>query len=62
MKKKKLPEIEIKEEYLVEEYLADGSLEIVFSDYKLPEITFGVYYNYDLLNPASKAFLTYLKD
>ena len=48
--------------YMIQEDLDNNKLIEVFTDYKLPDIQFGVYYNPDLLMPVGKAFFEYLKD
>ena len=48
-------------DYLVSEEIKNGSLQQVFTFYKLPNITFGAYYNQTLLTPATTEFLKYLE-
>ena len=48
--------------YLAEEDLNNKKLIKVYTDYELPSIQFGIYYNPNLLMPASKIFMEYLND
>ena len=47
--------------YMVETQLKEGLLIEMFEDYELPKISFGIYYNPQILTPASKVFLEYVK-
>lgn len=47
-------------EYLVADDIKNGNLEQIYTSHKLPNITFGAYYNELLLTPAAKEFLKYL--
>lgn len=49
-------------EYLASEEIKKGNLKQVYTSYKLPTITFGAYYNQDLLTPATNEFLKYLNN
>ena len=48
--------------YLVQEDLDNNNLIEVYKNYELPAIKFVVYYNPDLIMPAGKIFLEYLKN
>lgn len=48
--------------YMVEDELKNNVLVETYTDYQLPKIQFGVYYNPNLIMPAGKIFLEYLKD
>ncbi len=48
--------------YMVEDDLKNNILVETYTDYDLPTIKFGVYYNPNLIMPAGKVFLEYLKD
>lgn len=48
--------------YLVEDKLSQGLLEQVYIDFHLPPVTFGYYYNSDLITPATKEFIKYLEN
>lgn len=48
--------------YIVEKELKEGSLTEVFADNHLPKICFGVYFNPQIMPPAAKVFVEYLKD
>ncbi len=43
--------------YLTEKYVKAGTLELVYSDYPLPNINFGFYYNPKLLSRAAKELI-----
>ncbi len=47
--------------FLVEENIKEKKLEECFSEYSLPTIEFGVYYNTELSTPATERFIEYLK-
>lgn len=47
-------------EHLVSDLIKSGEIEVVFENYKLPDITFGYYYNSALLTPATKVFIKFL--
>ncbi len=49
-------------EYLANDEIKKGNLQQVYTTYKLPNITFGAYYNNSLLTPATKEFLKYLNN
>ncbi|MBE7075515.1 MAG: LysR family transcriptional regulator [Clostridiales bacterium] len=48
--------------FLIEESLKNKKFEEVYCDYVLPSITYGLYYNPVLMTPASKKFLSYIKN
>ncbi len=49
-------------EYILDEIPNASILTKVFTDYELPSITFGAYYNNNLMTPATKTFLKYIKE
>lgn len=49
-------------DYLAEEFLKEGKIKKVYTDYQLPEITFVAYYNKEFLTSADKKFLEYLTE
>lgn len=46
--------------YIAQEYLDNEELIEVYTDYNLPKIQFGIYYNPEIILPAAKMFLKYL--
>lgn len=47
--------------YLIEKYVKDGRLEIVYKDYPLPSVNFGYYFNPNLISRATKEFIKYIE-
>ena len=48
--------------YIVQEKLKSGELIEVYNKYELPKIQFGVYYNSNVIMPAGKKYIEYLKN
>ena len=46
--------------YLIEHYVKEGRLKIVYKDYPLPSVNFGYYFNPNLISRAAKEFIKYI--
>lgn len=48
-------------DYIAIDEIKKGNLQQVYASYKLPQMTFGAYYNHSLITPATSEFLKLLK-